>query len=67
MDENGFKQLNHSIEELITLCEKLKRENHTLKQSFAHKQDLYQTLLDKNQRAQAKVESLLIKLKTEQG
>lgn len=67
MDETTLQTLNQNIDQLISICDKLKKENYTLRQSYALKQQQYQQLLEKNNLAQAKLESLLIKLKTEQG
>jgi cell division protein ZapB len=68
MTESQFKALERKIDELITLCTQLDKENRSLKadtSSWQHERD---QLLGKNELARSKVETMIERLKTlEQG
>ncbi|MBI4356814.1 MAG: hypothetical protein HY559_02925 [Gammaproteobacteria bacterium] len=67
MNESMIQQINQSIDDLIQTCETLRKENYTLRQMQKKAESKHSKLLGKQHTAQAKLESLLLKLKTEQG
>ena len=64
MAENQLKTLEQKIDELITLCHDLNRENQSLKAASANWQRERQELIDKNELARSKVESMLDRLRS---
>ena len=64
MAENQLKTLEQKIDELITLCHDLNRENQSLKAANANWQRERQELIDKNELARSKVESMLDRLRS---
>lgn len=63
MAENQLKILEQKIDELISLCNELNRENQALKASSAGWQSERQDLIDQNQRARGMVESMIGRLR----
>lgn len=64
MAENQLKTLEQKIDELISLCNELNRENQTLKTDSAGWQQERQNLIDKNELARGKVEAMIDRLRT---
>ena len=63
MAEDQLKALEAKIDELITLCADLNRENQMLKAKSADWQRERQSLIDKNELARSKVESMIDRLR----
>jgi cell division protein ZapB len=64
MPENQLKDLENKIEELISLCGELNRENSALKTEVAGWHDERKDLMDKNELARSKVEAMIDRLRT---
>ena len=64
MAENQLKTLEQKIDELITLCNDLNRENQMLKSDSAGWHQERQDLVDKNELARSKVEAMIDRLRT---
>jgi cell division protein ZapB len=64
MAENPLKALEQKIDELITLCNDLNRENQMLKSDSAGWHQERQGLMDKNELARSKVEAMIDRLRT---
>jgi cell division protein ZapB len=64
MAENQLKDLEKKIEELISLCGELNRENSALKTEVAGWHDERKDLMDKNELARSKVEAMIDRLRT---
>lgn len=64
MADNTLRDLENKIEELIGLCNDLKRENRTLKSEIAGFREERRELLDKNELARSKVEAMIDRLRT---
>jgi cell division protein ZapB len=64
MAENQLKDLENKIEELISLCAELNRENSALKTEVAGWHDERKDLMDKNELARSKVEAMIDRLRT---
>ena len=64
MAENQLKTLEQKIDELITLCNDLNRENQMLKSDSAGWHQERQDLMDKNELARSKVEAMIDRLRT---
>ena len=64
MAENQLKALEPKIDELITLCNDLNRENQMLKSDSAGWHQERQDLMDKNELARSKVEAMIDRLRT---
>jgi cell division protein ZapB len=64
MADNTLKDLEHKINELISLCKELNRENHALKAEIAGWRDERRDLMDKNELARTKVEAMIDRLRT---
>jgi len=64
LSEQDFKGLEIRVNELITTCEELKKENKLLKLQ----QDSYSSeranLIDKNEQARKRVEAMITRLKS---
>lgn len=63
MAENQFKVLEQKIDELITLCSELNRENQALKADSANWHQERQDLIDKNELARSKVAAMIDRLR----
>jgi cell division protein ZapB len=64
MADNPLKELENKIEELISLCKELNRENRALKEEVASWRDERRDLMDKNELARSKVEAMIDRLRT---
>ena len=64
MAENQLKVLEQKIDELISLCNDLNRENQALKAENQNWQRERQALIDKNEVARNKVEAMISRLRT---
>jgi cell division protein ZapB len=64
MSNNPLKELEHKIDELISLCKELNRENRALKAEVAGWRDERRDLMDKNELARSKVEAMIDRLRT---
>lgn len=64
MPESPFKALEQKIDDLISLCAELNQENLALKANTDAWQAERDALVEKNQAAASKVESILSRLKT---
>jgi cell division protein ZapB len=64
MAENQLKVLEQKIDELISLCNDLNRENQSLKAESQNWQRERQSLIDKNEVARNKVEAMISRLRT---
>ena len=63
ISENKFDSLNAKVDDLINLCTEMKQENQVLKVSETKWLAERKQLLERNQEAKAKLESILIRLK----
>ena len=63
MSNNPLKELEHKIDELISLCKELNRENRALKAEVAGWRDERRDLMDKNELARSKVEAMIERLR----
>ena len=64
MADNQIQLLEQKIDELISLCNELNRENQTLKADCAGWNRERQDLIDKNEMARGKVEAMINRLRT---
>jgi cell division protein ZapB len=64
MADNPLKDLENKIDDLISLCQQLNRENQALKTEVAGWRDERKDLLDKNELARSKVEAMIDRLRT---
>jgi cell division protein ZapB len=64
MADNSLKDLENKIDELISLCAELNRENRALKADSVGWRDERKDLLDKNELARSKVEAMIDRLRT---
>ncbi|MEM1155949.1 MAG: TIGR02449 family protein [Pseudomonadota bacterium] len=64
MADSELQVLEQKIDELITLCEELNRENQSLKADSANWQSERQDLMDKNELARTRVEAMINRLRT---
>jgi cell division protein ZapB len=64
MADNPLKDLENKIDELISLCRELNRENRALKAEIAGWREERKELLDKNELARSKVEAMITRLRT---
>jgi cell division protein ZapB len=64
MADNPLKDLEHKIDELLSLCKELNRENRALKAEIAGWRDERRDLMDKNELARSKVEAMIVRLRT---
>lgn len=63
MADNSLKDLEYKINELISLCQELNRENRALKAEIAGWRDERKDLMDKNELARSKVEAMIDRLR----
>jgi len=63
MADTQLKALEHKIDELIALCQELDRENQSLKADRAGWQEERRDLIDKNELARSKVETMIQRLR----
>jgi cell division protein ZapB len=64
MSNNSLKELEHKIDDLISLCKELNQENRALKAEIAGWRDERRDLMDKNELARSKVEAMIDRLRT---
>lgn len=64
MDNQQFKALSSKVDELIQLCTELDQENRRLKTEAINWQQEREQLIDKNESARTKVESMITRLKS---
>ena len=64
MAENQMKALEKKIDELISLCQELDRENQTMKGKLTGWQSERKELINKNELARSKVEAMISRLRT---
>ena len=64
MAENQLKALERKIDELISLCQELDRENQALKEDQLDWRRERKDLIDKNELARSKVEAMIDRLRT---
>ena len=63
MAENQLKALEQKIDELISLCSELNRENQALKADSASWQQERRDLIDKKEMARSKVAAMIDRLR----
>lgn len=63
MSDESFDTLSTKVDDLIDLCAEMKRENQLLKDNQSTWQNERQQLVDKNQEAKIKLQSILDRLK----
>lgn len=63
MSDDGFESLNAKVDDLIDFCTEMKRENQLLKANASSWQAERRQLLQKNQQAKSRLESILVRLK----
>ncbi len=63
MTEDSFQSLNSKVDDLISLCAEMKRENQLLKANESNWQSERKQLLERNKEAKSKLESVLVRLK----
>ena len=68
MSNTGFNTLEDKVDELIQLCDDMKKENRLLRDDKKHWENERKVLVEKNQLARSRLEKVLHRLKTlEQG
>lgn len=63
MSDESFNILSTKVDDLIDLCAEMKRENQMLKSDQSSWQNERQQLMEKNQIAKTKLQSVLDRLK----
>ena len=63
MSQDSFETLSSKVDQLIDLCAEMKRENQILKANESSWQSERKKLLEKNQEAKGKLQSILERLK----
>ena len=64
MSDESFDNLSDKVDDLIDLCAEMKRENQMLKTTESSWNSERQQLMDKNQEAKTKLQSILDRLKS---
>ena len=64
MSEESFSTLSGKVDDLIDLCAEMKRENQALKAEKSDLQYERQQLMEKNELAKTKLQSVLDRLKS---
>jgi len=68
MSDTSFNTLEDKVDELIQLCNNMKKENQVLRDDKHSWEDERKSLVEKNQLARTRLEKVLQRLKTlEQG
>lgn len=57
--EGELKHLEQKITQLVQFCQRLRSENHELRQQLVHEQDQTKSLTDKLDGARTRLENLL--------
>lgn len=63
MQNEQLKQLESRVDDLITACERLKKENHSLQDGSSSMQSEHDTLMEKTQQAKTRIKSMIERLK----
>lgn len=63
MSDESFNTLSTKVDDLIDLCAEMKRQNQMLKSDQSYWQNERQQLMEKNQLAKTKLQSVLDRLK----
>ena len=63
ISEGSFDSLNTKVDDLIELCAEMKRENQLLKANESNWLSERKQLLERNQEAKSKLQSILVRLK----
>ncbi len=63
MSDDSFQNLSSKVDDLIDLCAEMKRENQTLKANEASLKSEHQQMVERNQEAKSKLQSVLERLK----
>ena len=63
MSEDSFDNLSEKVDNLIDICAEMRRENQALKAGENSWQSERKQLMDKNNVAKSKLESILVRLK----
>jgi cell division protein ZapB len=63
MSDDSFQNLSSKVDDLIDLCAEMKRENQTLKANESSLKSEYQKMVERNQEAKSKLQSVLERLK----
>lgn len=63
MTDESFDNLSAKVDDLIDLCAEMKRENQLLKDTQSSWNSERQQLMEKNQEAKTKLQSILDRLK----
>ncbi len=64
MSDTSFNTLEDKVDELIQLCNNMKKENQLLRDDKHHWENERKTLIEKNQLARTRLEKVLQRLKT---
>lgn len=64
MDNENLKKLEQRIEELIAVCQRLKKENRNLKSGQRDLAQEHARLVEKTQIARTRIESMIGRLKS---
>lgn len=62
--EQEFRNLEHRIDELIDLCQRLEEENRALRSKNSSLLQERSKLMEKNETARSRVEAMILRLKT---
>jgi cell division protein ZapB len=64
MDNDDLKQLENRIDQLLGACDRLKQENHDLKNNQGSLAKEHADLTEKTKQARARIQSMIERLKT---
>jgi cell division protein ZapB len=64
MSDTSFNTLEDKVDELIQLCNAMKKENQVLRDDKHHWENERKNLVEKNQLARTRLEKVLVRLKT---
>ena len=63
MQNEQLKELESRVDDLISACERLKEENHSLKDGSSSMQGEHDELVEKTQLAKTRIKSMIERLK----
>ena len=63
MENKELKQLEARVDDLINVCERLKKENNSLQDGSESMQSDHDELLEKTQQAKTRIKSMIERLK----
>ncbi|MFV1997558.1 MAG: TIGR02449 family protein [Acidiferrobacterales bacterium] len=63
MKNKHLKQLELRVDDLITACERLKKENHSLQDGSSSMQSEHNALVEKTRVAKTRIKSMIERLK----